>query len=131
MQIDLLPGLISGSPVYISGPIGDFIGGQRSAPIAALVEGILVASGYPCYNPFGSCLHIRNFEIPKSIWLEHDEYWIRHCKAIVLLPGWQDSEGANYEIDFARRILPDVMIYEWLPTADNLGRFIILEWSKA
>ncbi|HSW65431.1 MAG TPA: DUF4406 domain-containing protein [Dissulfurispiraceae bacterium] len=127
MPYDLLPGLISGSTVYISGPIGDYVNGQKTAPQAAVIEGELVRLGYMCYNPFGSALHERNFIIPKRVWLEHDEYWIRHCDAIVLLPGWRNSEGACYEVAFGWQIKPDMLIYEWQPTADNYWHCVLLE----
>lgn len=44
--------------------------------------------------------------------LKRDIGWmVNFAEAIVLLPGWEDSEGAAIELDFARTVGLEVCIY--------------------
>ena len=36
-----------------------------------------------------------------SVWLAGDLEMLRRCDIIVMLPGWEDSEGASAELDVA------------------------------
>lgn len=87
-----------GLKVFISGPMTGLPNYNREAFMEA--EKRLVAAGYSVWNP---------------AWMQCDETWEKRdlisidivalgfCQAIYQLPGWENSEGAKVEDEFAKR----------------------------
>lgn len=119
---------LAGRRVYISGPISG-----RSLAVArdefAKAEGTIKAMGARTYNP-ARALSMYSTRT-------HNEY-MRHClhvltsgdigrresdyDAVVLLPGWQESDGARMEAEVARAIGLDVMELSDIERAAPLGQ---------
>lgn len=98
---------------YIAGPMSKLTPEELGlkAREAAQLEAYLVRSGWKVYNPYGSCFHEDCWAIDPEDWYDHDEFWVQFCHAIVLLPGWEDSEGVKRELACAERF--DLYVYEW------------------
>jgi hypothetical protein len=83
--------------IYLSGPMTGLPDFNRSAFAAA--ADALRGAGYDVIVP-----HELKLDVDKE-W----DYYLRndliamltHCKAIALLPGWQASKGANFELTIA------------------------------
>ena len=96
--------------IYIAGGIsGCDIGHQML--LAGFVNAWLVNRGWAVFNPFGSCANDAGFIVPNEVWYEQDLEWLADCDAIVLLPGWETSKGANLELKQASEDGLD--IYTW------------------
>lgn len=39
---------------------------------------------------------------PDEVWLKGDLELLRRCDAVLTVPGWEESEGAKKEMEFAR-----------------------------
>jgi nucleoside 2-deoxyribosyltransferase len=93
--------------VYISGPITGKPAGNRPAFDAAAAA--LRERGFDVVNPH----EVFTEPLPADP-AQHRAHWQRamradlraltDCDAIALLPGWQASEGALWEVDTARRL---------------------------
>jgi len=63
--------------------------------------------------PFSPIVHSHEIaqvhELPKGhdYWMICDKTFLRHCDElwVLMLPGWQDSEGVKMEIEFAESIM--------------------------
>ena len=54
-------------------------------------------------------------------WLREDIQWIARADAVALLPGWEDSEGAQFEVAIAHRLGLDFF------EADTMARVVLEE----
>ena len=86
--------------IYISGPMRGIE--QHNRPAFTAAREMLDALGFEPIDP-------RLFSITSSVIYLNDEDWLqinrlilRHCDAIFMLPGWQDSEEAQREWNAAR-----------------------------
>lgn len=103
---------------YIAGPMTSVF--RRSeidllklCRLASHVERYVRECGWLAINPYGSCLDPDNFTAPKELFIEGDLYMIALCDMMMLLPGWQASEGVTkYELPLAKGL--GIEIIEWL-----------------
>jgi hypothetical protein len=73
----------------------------------------LRAMGHECYNPaewedennFGKFNHLLAFD-------DYCKYIVRDADVILLLPGWEDSPGANGESAVGRAVRKPIRLYE-------------------
>jgi hypothetical protein len=83
--------------VYISGPMTGIP--EFNYPAFEAAEKIVSAAGYDPVSPHRA---------PKlETWKEYMRYDIKllmDCQAIAMLPGWENSKGANIEFDIANRL---------------------------
>lgn len=101
--------------VYVAGPITrDPFGCVRQA-IGAY--NALREQGCVPFLPQLSVIHEMVEHVPYDEWLSYDFDMIRHCDALLRLPG--ESPGADLEVAFARSLGIDVFFDyvkdEWLP----------------
>lgn len=103
--------------IYLAGPMSKYKDDMprlyAKCVEASRIEGLLVSMGYNVFNPYSSCLHPDNWDVSHDQWIETDTFWMQHCQALILLPGWEDSRGALAEIGLARKF--DLWIYELCP----------------
>lgn len=96
--------------IYIAGAItgADLI---KQCRLASFISAWVVNRGWAYYNPFGSCFHEACHIVESEDWYRQDLEWMADCEAIVLMPGWETSKGANIELKFA--FDNEFEIYEW------------------
>lgn len=98
--------------VFISGPMTGLPNYNRTAFICA--EAKLSEMGHTVLNP-ANHIPIHDPEaIPHSGYIEICKAMIDRCEAIVQLPGWEDSIGANMERIYAVKHHLDVLDYDEL-----------------
>jgi hypothetical protein len=101
--------------VYIAGPMTKFKDQNYNFPAFYKAQGLLEMLGHEVRNPAradveegrvtyvpyeGRLVPSPEFTLP--LVLRRDYVMIAECSAIVLLPGWQESVGANKELRVAR-----------------------------
>lgn len=99
---------------YIAGPMSKLTPDELGEKIkeSGALTAYLVRNDWKVYNPYASCFHEDCWNIPPADWYSHDEFWLQFCHAIILLPGWEDSEGVARELAFASKL--GLYVYEWL-----------------
>lgn len=99
--------------LYISGPITGLPDGNM--PAFARAERLLNNSGYACINPavYGAATP----EYPYVEHLRRDFRDLLRCNGLVLLDGWQNSNGATAEVFLAKKL--DMPIYTMRENGDT------------
>ena len=82
--------------VYISGPI---TGHDDYKKRFAEAEKQLAAAGYDVTNPVRATEHFNDLTYEQL--MQIDIVLLDFCDAIYMLPGWQQSKGANREYGYA------------------------------
>lgn len=99
--------------LYISGPMSGLP--DYNHPAFNEAARLLRAAGYQVTNPAEKALPIT------ATWLQHMRADIRammDCDGLAILPGWQNSRGANAEINLAHSLGLDVFgVVVWLAAA--------------
>jgi hypothetical protein len=70
--------------------------------------------GYVALCPHKNTAHFDGI-LPDDAWLQGDMTLLARCDCLVTVPGWELSEGARAEVDYARAV--DMPIYHnwWDP----------------
>lgn len=109
---------------YISGPISG--AGPRWAEPFMQAEQYLRGQGWSVINPATlghEDLGYDGHEIPAvhvlRQFLARDFKYLTHCDAIVLIPGWSNSRGANAEVVVAH--MTNMATYYFDPLTDDLS----------
>lgn len=109
--------------IYLSGPMG-FMSDSETNPWNTLsfheAASRLRRCGYFVISP-GDTNGGINLEISRPTYLRVDFHSILCVDALVILPGWEDSEGAKMEIALAQNL--DLPVYEWpslIPLKDEV-----------
>lgn len=101
--------------LYISGPMSGLP--DYNHPAFNEAARLLRAAGYQVTNPAEKALPIT------ATWLQHMRADIRammDCDGLAILPGWQNSRGANAEINLAHALGMDVHgVIVWLAAASK------------
>ena len=106
--------------VYIAGPYrGDVVGNTSRA--LAVARDVFVLGGFAIVS---HVLSTSNGDVrDAAFWLAGTVEVMRRCDAVVVCPGWEQSQGTRAEIDEAVRLgipvffWPDVKAFsEWLST---------------
>ena len=111
---------------YIAGPMRGI--SQHNFPLFFQAEGMLQLWGYKVYNPArmdindkrahynhnsGDVILDNSFKMEDALRRDFETI-LAHCDFVVVLPGWEQSEGAQKEVAFARSVgLP---VFEFLST---------------
>lgn len=90
-------------------------------PMFHRVAALWRAAGYEIVNP------AENFDgdtsLPKPTYLRKDLAQLLECDALIVLPGWEESEGASLEVSIARVLkMPVWNSEELLKSNDKTGR---------
>lgn len=64
----------------------------------------LIRNGYTCFEPIAMCHWKTGLPTGYGFWQRRDRWFIRKCDGIIVLTlrGWQESEGVQDEIQYAR-----------------------------
>lgn len=83
--------------IYISGPMRGVENMNRET--FRRVASMLNELGFEAVNPhlFDVSTTNNGILLTDQEWIEVDILALKHCDAIFMLPGWQDSEGAQRE----------------------------------
>jgi len=111
--------------VYVAGPYANPSLPQQERNIAAAHQAMLAVYRRG-HSPF--CPHTMTAwcdqsapDIPRTTYLRTDLDWLRLCHVLLLLPGWEQSEGAVAEMQEAMRLgLPQYHRAEDLPTVEEV-----------
>lgn len=101
--------------VYIAGPMTKYKDQNYNFPAFYKAQGLLELLGHEVLNPARADVEERRVtyvpyerrlvpapEFTLPLVLRRDYQMIAECEAIVLLPGWEESAGANKELRVAR-----------------------------
>ena len=103
--------------IYIAGPYSPKNCDLHTAPIIAhrnvkkAIEVFwqLVKKGHYPYIPHLShFIHLETPEYitppPQEFWYKFDLEWLKCCDAIFMLEGWENSRGARFELETAKKL---------------------------
>lgn len=107
--------------VYVAGPITSNPFGCVRESVPVFLE--LREMGLVPFMPQWSVLPEMIEKIDYEVWLEHDFDIIRHCQAIVRLPG--DSPGADREGMFGAEL--GIPIFLWPDDKEAIYKFGLLK----
>jgi hypothetical protein len=89
--------------VYISGPMQGYERWNEEA--FNLLAAELRAAGHIVYNPAEvPCTPEVRKTLPRSYWMRRDAHYILQADILIQMEGWENSEGALWEVDFARKL---------------------------
>lgn len=88
--------------IYVSGPMTGVK--DHNYPLFNTVAGYLRKYGYEVLNPAELPEPGNPGSQPWSWYLRRDLQEMLNCDAIVLLPNWRNSQGAQLECDVASRV---------------------------
>ena len=75
----------------------------------------LLLAGQTVFSPIVHGHALVAFGLPTDweFWARHDEQYLRRCQELIVLaiPGWDESEGVQHEIDLAQRLGKVVRYY--------------------
>lgn len=87
--------------IYISGPI---TGHDNAEAEFSQAELAIKAAGFEPINPFTVCKHMRHGKATWTDYMRKDIAALMSADVVYRLRGWQNSKGANIEVDIANRL---------------------------
>ena len=93
--------------VYLAGPLNakDAVGYIKNVSIMAGWDEELRLNGYAVYNPSLDLITgIYSGEMEYDDYLKSNMAWIEVADCVLLVPGWEDSKGANIEKEYANKL---------------------------
>jgi Domain of unknown function (DUF4406) len=99
--------------VYLSGPITPRNGHtvEENVHAASVVHNDLLNQGIPVFCPHFSAAVPASFtDVPYETWLELDYAIINRCTHVLMLPRWEESQGAQLEKAYAERVGKPVLL---------------------
>lgn len=104
--------------IYTAGPMTGYP--EFNYPAFRLAEADLKAVGYDVLCPVDSEEHNDTGKPQTWGWyMRHALRMVLDVDAVALLPGWEDSKGAQLEVHVARQLrLPIEAVSTWLSIAD-------------
>ena len=104
--------------VYIAGPYGDsggYLAIERNIARAREAAVFLAERGIGFFCPHLNSAHFECIiEQPTEFWYEMDLRLLDACDAILMVEGWQNSNGARAELERAQRLGLPVLHIEHL-----------------
>lgn len=89
--------------LYISGPMSGIE--NYNYPAFEKARSELIARGYIAISPHDHILHIENADKSWVGFMKRDlKIMLDECDAIVMLPNWEKSSGANVELSLAKSL---------------------------
>lgn len=88
--------------IYVAGPYSAATdaGVQANIDMAHAHAQHLVNLGWNVFTPHKNSAHFVGQ--PQEFWYLADLEWLEICHAIYMLPHWELSKGARYELEYAR-----------------------------
>lgn len=95
--------------IYLSGPMTGKP--DLNVPAFNAAARALRSWGWSVVNPAEISIDLGD-GLPYETYLREDIKRLCDCKAIVMLPGWEDSKGAHLELHIAHRLGIEVLFFE-------------------
>lgn len=117
-----IDGPIIPEPIYLSGPMTGI--DDHNFPAFREAACRLRNQGYVVLSPAELGM------IDGGLWshyLKRDLKWLLRCEAVAVLPGWQNSKGANLEVYLARKLdmpVHDAVTLERLDVDDHIREYM-------
>jgi hypothetical protein len=103
--------------IYLAGPMSGIPDWNYPAFDQAAMR--LRAAGYEVKNPADN--HGRRTDLPRATYLRTAVRQVTRCRAIALLPGWEESPGARLEVAVAEELgLPVCLVEDMLGEPDHV-----------
>jgi len=102
--------------VYVSGPYRGDVDENITRAAAAAIQ--VWEAGHAAICPHLNTAYFDDYcRLGEDDYLRGDLEILSRCDAILMIPGWEESEGARAELEFARR--QGLLVYHWpeLPPA--------------
>lgn len=108
--------------IYIAGPYRSDKrqGVEKNIAQARDAMAVLLKAGHTPFCPHSMTAHFELLfpEIDDSVYLALGLDWLKLCNAVVLLPGWEDSEGSLVEREVATYLGIPIYIWPEMPEAN-------------
>ncbi len=105
--------------VYVSGPYraATHDGIDRNIMAARDIHIEMIRLGYSSICPHLNTYQFERIapDIPDQVYLDMDFEILRHCHAIVMIPGWDRSQGAKAELALAHELGLSVWYWPEVP----------------
>lgn len=93
--------------IYVASPYSKYVWGlDQATNDIAKITGRLIARGLKVYSPIVHTHHIAKVSgidpLDHKFWMKYDESMMNKSDSllVVKMPGWEDSYGVNYEINY-------------------------------
>jgi len=106
--------------VYISGPISPRNGKLVEENVAAALHVFLdvIQSGIPAFCPHLQAIYPSAHDIDYDLWMDYDYRVIDRCTHMLCMEGWETSNGAALEYQYARA--------QGIPVAFSIPELILM-----
>jgi len=106
--------------IYLSGPMTGLP--QKNYPAFDAAAAMLRLAGHEVYNPAEwEARHNKGIYNHKIAFADYCVFICREAEAVVVLPGWENSEGATAEVAAARAVGKPILAYAEIPQMQEAG----------